>query len=639
MSPAFRDPEPIESGALTGLWIPVRAGDYKDRDDFAFRVLGRLAPATTPALASQELSRAGHRLAAAHPAENRFNGVDLDFVLYPLHEATVKGARHQILLLLGAVMLLLILACANAASLFLARGVARSGELAVRSALGATRTRLALLLFNETLLIAGIAGGLGALLGALGLRAFVAAAPGGPAGIPRLHELGIDVRALLLVIGLTALTALMFGILPAMRGASAVGSAGARTTASKRTQRLQSALVAMEVAISLILVTGAGLLLTSVRHLLNVPPGFDASSVIVVDIRPPFSARTWEAERIFHRTLLERAASTPGVARVALAHLAPGTPGGAWTRVTPDTAVPSARVLEPGKAPAYGTAPGPDFFAFNAVSNEFFELLRIPLRAGRLFQGDAGGPLEVVLNESAARHFFPGVDRPLGRRLILGTPNADVPMREVVGIVGDVRQRGPARDAEPQIYLPYRQRDVNRLSLLLEPNRGTVVSTGTIRRIVRDVAPEVPVERIDFLAARYSATTAETRLLASLLTAFAAIGLLLAAIGTYATVSHAFSRRVREVAIRLALGADAARVLRLVLSRALAVGAIGIAAGLALTMLLARFLAGQLHGVTAHDPLTTVLAAGLIGTAILLAALRPAIRMARVDPNQVLRSE
>jgi putative ABC transport system permease protein len=440
------------------------------------------------------------------------------------------------------------------------------------------------------------------------------------------------------VIGLTALTALMFGILPAMRGASAVAS-GARTTASKRTQRLQSALVAIEVAISLILVTGAGLLLTSVRHLLNVPPGFDSSNVVVVDIRPPFTARTWEAERIFHGALLDRATSTPGVARAALAHLAPGTPGGAWTRVTPDTDVPPARVLEPGKAPAYGIAPGPDFFAFNSVSNGFFELLRIPLRAGRLFQGDERGPLEVVLNESAARRFFPGVDRPLGRRLLLGTPNANVPMREVVGIVGDLRQRGPGREAEPQIYLPYRQRDVNRLSLLLEQAPGTTLGAETIRGIVRDVAPEVPVERIDFLAARYSATTAETRLLASLLTAFAGIGLLLAAIGTYATVSHAFSRRVREVAIRLALGADAAEVLRLVLSRALAVGAVGMAAGLALTMLLARFLEGQLHGVTARDPLTTVAAAGLIGLAIMLAALRPAIRMARVDPNQVLRSE
>jgi predicted permease len=218
MSPAFRDPEPIESGALTAMWTPVRAGDYKDRDHYAFRVLGRLDGATTENAARQELSQIGKRLAAAYPAENRFDGADLDFVLHSLHEATVSRAQDRILLLLGAVLLLLILACANSASLFLARGVARGPELAVRLALGATRTRLARQLFTETLLTATIAGALGGLLGALGLRAFVAASP---AGIPRLHELGLDARALVAVVGLTGLTAVMFGILPALRGARA----------------------------------------------------------------------------------------------------------------------------------------------------------------------------------------------------------------------------------------------------------------------------------------------------------------------------------------------------------------------------------------------------------------------------------
>ncbi|HEX7779693.1 MAG TPA: FtsX-like permease family protein, partial [Vicinamibacterales bacterium] len=295
--------------------------------------------------------------------------------------------------------------------------------------------------------------------------------------------------------------------------------------------------------------------------------------------------------------------------------------------------------LEPGKAPAYGEAPGADFFAFNAVSSGFFELLHIPLRAGRLFESSEAGPMEVVLNESGARRFFPGVERPLGRRLLLGTPNANVPMREVVGIVADVRQRGPARDAEPQIYLPYQQRSVNRLSLLLEQNPGTSVSADAIRRMVRDVSPDVPVDRIDFLAARYDATSAEARLLASLLTAFGAIGLLLASIGTYATVSHAFSRRVREMAIRLALGADAATVFRLVLSRALAMASAGIAAGLALSLLLSRFLEGQLHGVTAHDPLVLTAAVTGIVLSVVVAAVGPAKRAARVDPNTILKSE
>jgi predicted permease len=639
MAPAFRDPEPIESGAVTGMWVPVRAGDFKDRDDFTFRVLGRLSDKASLETARQELSQAGRRLAADHP-ENRVDGADLDFILHPLHQATVAGARDRILLLLGAVGLLLTLACANAASLFLARGVARSPELAMRSALGASRSQLALQLFGETLLTAAIAGVIGGFLGAVGLRAFVAAAP---SGVPRLHELGLDLRALVAVGGLTGLTALMFGIVPALRGARAASptaAANARLTASRSTQRLQSILVAVEVAISLVLVTSAGLLLASVRHLLNVPPGFDAANVLVVDLRPPFTARTNAATRDFHAALLERAAATPGVARAALAFAAPGTPGGAWMRVTPDNAISPLRGSEPGRAPAYGAvAPGPNFFSFNAVSTEFFAVLDIPLRAGRLFNVSPQGSYEVVLSESAARRFFPGDEHPIGRRLILGTPGADVPIREVVGIVGDIRQRGPATEIEPQTYLPYQQRDVGRMSLLLEPDPGLLLSADAIRRLVRGVAPDVPVDRIEPLATRYAATRAETRLLAALLTAFAAIGLILAAVGTYATVSHTFSRRVREMAIRLALGADEAGVFRLVLSRAFTVAAAGIAAGFLLTLLLSRFLEGQLHGVTARDPLTSLAATGAIVAAVALAALGPALRAARVDPNKVLRTE
>ncbi len=639
MTPAFRDPEPVESGAVTDLWVPVRSGDYDERDDFSFRVLGRLAAQVSAVTASQELTQAGHRLAAEHPAANRDDGADLDFVLYPLHEATVSGARDRILLVLGAVVLLLILACANAASLLLARGVSRSSELAVRSALGASQTRLALQLFGETLLMTAIAGVLGGFMGALGLRAFVAASP---AGIPRLHELTLDLRALVVVAGLTGLTALMFGIVPALRGARAAkpgASASARTTASKQTQRTQAVLVAVEVAMSLVLVTSAGLLLGSVRHLLNVPPGFDAANVIVVEVRPPFTARTAEATTNFHTTLRDRAASTPGIARAALAFSVPGMSAGAWTRVTPDNAAAPIRGSEPGRAPASGVVPGPDSFSFNSVSPEFFAVLNIPLRAGRLFDSTERSRHEVVLSEAAARRFFPGVAVPIGRRLVLGAPNSDSPVREVVGIVGDVRQRGPGYDIEPQIYVPYQQRDIGRLNLVLEQRAGALVSADTIRQAVRDVAPDVPVDRIEGLATRYAATRAETRLLAALLTTFAVMGLVLAAIGTYATVSHAFSRRVREVAIRLALGAHASGVFRLVLSRALGIAAVGIAGGLALTLLLGRFLEGQLHGVTAHDPLTIGMAVLGIGVAVALAALRPGIKASRVDPNKVLRAD
>ncbi len=638
MSSAYRDPEPIESGAITGLWIPVRHGDSPDRDDYGFRILGRLAPGASPGSATQELSEAGRRLSAAYPDVNRAEGADLSFVLHPLHETTIAGARDRLLMLLGAVVLLLILACANVANLFLARGVTRASELTIRSALGASRARLALQLFAESVITAAIAGALGALVAAIALRVFVAAAP---AGLPRLHEIGLDPRVLLFVVALTGLTAVAFGTLPAWRGArtaSAAASGGARATAARRTHRLPSAIVAVEVAISLVLVTGAALLLNSVRHLLNVPPGFDADRVLEVDVRTPFGSRTTASDRLFYSTLLDRTLALPGVSSAALIHTVPGISGGAWGRITTDT-TSTAGLSERPRAFAIGDAPGGDFFRHNPIHGDAFGVLGIPLRAGRAFEDQPrdGDPLVVVLNESAARRFFPGIDPPIGRRLALGAPGTGAPMREVVGIVGDVRQRGPAADAEPQIYVPYLQRAIGRLTLLVKQQPGADVTAETIRQMVRDLAPDVPVDRCQPLETRYAATSTNTRFLASLLSAFAGLGWLLAVVGTYATVSHVFARRVREMAIRFALGADAAGVFRLVVSRALRVAGIGIGAGLGLTMILSKFLEGHVYGITARDPLTLGVVSAAIAVSVAFASVGPAARAARVDPNHILR--
>jgi predicted permease len=639
MDAAFRDPEPIESGALTSVWIPTRAGTRQHRDDYGFRVLGRLRTGTSLEVARRELSAVGERLARAYPEANRIGDDALDFVLYPLRDLTVGDARARLLLLLGAVVLLLVLSCANVANLFLARGVTRASELAVRSALGATRARLALQLFGESLLTAAIAGAAGGIGGVGAVRVFLAFAP---AGSPRLHEVTLDLQALAFVILLTALTAVVFGSVPALRAsrAAAASVSGSRTTTSQRTQRLQSSFVALEVAMALVLVTGSALLLNSLRHMLRVDPGFDGSDVTVVDVRPPLTARTHAAGVEFYRTLMERARSLPGVETAAVIHTVPGVSGGAWSRVTPDQAVgvPGSR---PPKAPAIGERPGEELFRINPVLGRFHEALDIPLLAGRAFTNDpgAGDPLVVMLNQAAARRFFPDVDVPLGRRVMLGDAGSRAPLREVVGIVAAVRQRGPGESAEPQIYVPHGQRDVNRLSLMVELKRGAVVSTESIRELVRDVAPDLPIDRMEPLSTRYAATGEQARFLTFLLSAFAAIGLLLAVVGTYATAAHALSRRIRELGIRIALGAGSAAVFRLVLSRALALAAIGIAAGLLLTLVLTRFLESYLFGITARDPATVAAAALLIATCAALASVGPAIRAARVDPNEVLRSD
>jgi putative ABC transport system permease protein len=634
--PTFRDPEPIESGAITDVWLPARAGSRKDRADFGFRLLGRLRTGTSLASAGRELSALGARLTSAYPEANRMRDDGLDFVLHPLRDLTLGDARARLLLLLGAVVLLLVLSCANVANLFLARGVTRTSELAVRSALGATRTRLAVQLFGESLLTAVIAGAVGGALGALGLRVFLAFAP---AGLPRLHEVGLHLQALGFVILLTVLTAVVFGSVPALRASRAAVSSSMRTTASQHTQRLQSALVALEVAVALVLLTGSALLLNSLRHTLRVDPGFDAADVIVVDVRPPITAGSHAEDVQFYRTLLERARGVPGVAQAALIHAVPGNSGGAWSRVTPDVAAGREPATVPSRAAAYGDRPGDELFRFNAVHGRFAEALDIPLLAGRLFDDEpgTGAVLSVVVNEAAARRFFPDVDLPLGRRLMLGEAGSRAPLREVIGVVADVRQRGTREAAEPQIYVPYSQRDVNRMSLVLELQPGAVLAPETMRAVVRDVAPGLPIDRMEPLAIRYAETGEQSRFLTFLLSVFAAIGLLLAVVGTYATTAHALSRRIRELGIRIALGASTRAVFRLVLSRALLTASAGIMAGLLLALPLTRFLDSYIYGITARDPATVAAAALLIGISATLASIGPAIRAARVDPNNVLR--
>jgi predicted permease len=638
MDAAFRDPEPIEAGVPTGIWVATRAGErrFATRDHYAFRWLARLAPNATVEGVRRELTPITRRLADDHPVENRVGEHALDLVPYSVRELTVGATRGRLLLLLGAVALLLGLACANVANLFLARGVVRNSELAVRSALGATRARLVLQLFSESVATAFLAGIAGTALAAAGVRAFVALAP---SGSPRLHEIQLDARVLGFVFVLTLVTAAVFGVLPAVRGSRVTAAATAsRTTASRGMQRLQGGLVAIEVCLSLVLLSGSALLLNGFRQLLRVHPGFDGSDVLVVDVRPPSSANTAAAERAFYTALLEGARAEPAVARAAVGYTVPGVGAGAWTRVVVEGAAPG--VAQRRTAPAVGADPGDDFFRLNPIDGDYFDVLDIALRAGRTFDAGArdGGPLELILNEAAAREFFPGIEQPIGRRLALG-PAAGEPLGEVVGIVADVRQRGRAHEAEPQIYVPLAQRNMGRLSLLLELRPGARLPAAEIRRLVRDVAPAVPVDDIASLDARYEATGQQTRFLTFLLSAFAAVGLLLAGVGTYATMSHMLSRRVRELGIRIALGARAASVFNLVITRALSIAAAGVAAGLALALLLSRFLAVYVYGISSRDPFTLTAACVVIGACVVLAALVPAVRAMRVQPGDVLRAE
>ena len=638
MSGGFRDPAPIESDVATAVWLPVRAVPVRDRDDYGFAVIGSLRDGVTLESARAELLSIGQRLSAAHPQENRLYGSDMKLVPASLQDITIGGARPRLLLLLGAVLLLLLLSCANVANLFLARGVTRGAELATRAMLGATPARLATQLMLESVVTALLAAMVGGALAVMGVRAFLAAAP---ADIPRLHEVALDARVFGAVTLLTAVTALLFGTLPALHGvrSAKAASTSMRISASRNVHRLQGVLVAVEVALSLVLVTSSALLLNSFARMLSVDPGFDGEDVIVVDVRPPATARTHAQELLFHGALLERMARIPGVANAALMHSVPGTPGGSWSHVTVADA-PPADAKQRSLAPAGGEDPGEGFVRLNPVYGDAFATLDMPVIAGSAFSDDPGeGERRViVINEAAAREFFPDVANPVGRHLAIGNPESAPPRREIVGVVRDVNQTGARDGTAPQIYMPYGQRDIGRLTLVLETHEGVVVSADLLRRAVQDVAPGLPVDRIAPLPVRYADTAEETRFLTFLVTVFAGVGLLLAVVGTYATVTHTMLRRLREVGIRMALGAHRGVIFRGVVLRAALVAGAGLAGGIVLTLLLTRFLEAYVFGITPRDPLTLTVAAVTIGACATLAAAAPAFRATRVDPNEVLRT-
>jgi len=424
-------------------------------------------------------------------------------------------------------------------------------------------------------------------------------------------------------------TAVAFGIVPALRGArdAPLAPGSRRATVSRRGSRTQSGLVALQVALALVMVAGSALLLNSFWRQLRVDPGFDAADVVVLDLRPPAGVIETPQRLQLYERLRDRVAAIPGVRGVALAYAAPGSRGGAYTQV----AVPDSDS---------STFAG-QFFRFNPTLGPVFELLRVPVEEGRAsFAGAApDGPLEVVLNRAAASLFFPGEKHPVGRLLRFGGVDSEKPLLRVIGIVGDVRQRGPAADPEPQMYVPFAQQPVQRLSLLVKVQPGAPVPGAALREAVAEVAPGVPIDGLDRLRDRYLDNAAEARFLAFLLAAMAGVALLLAAVGTYATASHLVSRRLREVGVRRALGAGTPAVLRLVLGRALAITAAGLAVGLGAALVLGRFLEGLVFGITPRDPATLAGACIVLVAAALLASLGPARRAARADPSTVLRAE
>ncbi|MEM8932893.1 MAG: ADOP family duplicated permease, partial [Acidobacteriota bacterium] len=591
---------------------------------------GRLADGVSPETAVAELDRLATTWSADFPASDAGWTYDAP----SLRDDLVGELRPALRVLLGVVACVLLIACANVAHLLLAVGAGRRREMAVRGALGASRGRLAAQCLTESVLLGGLGGLLGVGLAILGVRVLVAAAP---PDLPRLDEVAVDGTFLAVALGVALLSSLLFGLAPIWQATrtdlrSALVEGG--RTAGPASHRLRGGLVVAEVALAMALLVGAGLLVRSFDRLLDLDPGFRTADVVTFNLQlPPRVYGDWQAVNGFYDRLLETLEGTPGVRSAALAGFLPLEPG--W-RVE---FVPEGRVAADGEEPEAQYRP---------VSPEWFETMGVALEAGRVFddRDRADRPGVVVINRSAANRYWPDED-PIGRRLTgqarsfgpLGQVLTESLEVEVVGVVGDVANVSFGGPVEPALYFPHRQLAYRSMHVVALGAGDADGSMAAVKDAVWRLDPRLPLDRLRPLDVDLSAAVADRRFVLQLVGGFAALALILVAIGIYGVVSYLAGQRRREMGIRLALGAGRASVSRLVVGQGMALVGAGVAMGLIAAWALRQTLASLIYGIGTADPIALVGAATVALVAGLLASWLPARRAGRVDPVEVLQSE
>jgi putative ABC transport system permease protein len=610
------------------LWIPLAADTFgiAERGIHRLAVLGRLEPTVTRAGAEQEVAAIARRLEEAYPRTNAKRSA----ALQPLHEVIVQGVRPALLVLLGAVGLVLLIGCANIANLLLARAAAREREVAVRTALGAGRGRLARQFITESLVLSLLGGACGLLVAVWGVRALVAAAP---SSIPRVADIGIDPAVLGFLLAVSVLTGIAFGVLPAMQlsRTQALGSlreGGRGATAGAGRKRFRHALVMCEVAIAVVLVIGASLLLKSFWRLQQVNPGFDPQRLLSVRVQLPMARYGQRPQvRAFFEELRQKVAALPGVQSVAVAFEHPLSQG--WT---------TSFTIDGHERPAQGEEPEA---RMRPVTANYFRTAGVRLLAGRdLSERDlADGAAVVVINDAFAKQHFPGED-PIGKRLLRQPWWPEMPPAfEIVGVVAGERFRGLATEPDAATYFPFTVFPFNEQYLMVKTRGEPMALVPMLRQAIWAIDKQLPVENVQTMEDILEQSLDSPRFVTSLLTLFAAVALLLAALGIYGVLSYTVTQRTGEIGIRMALGAPRASVLRLVVGQGMALALLGALGGIALAVAATRVLARLLYGVSATDPLVFVSATTLLIAVALLATYLPARRASRVDPMIALRAE
>jgi putative ABC transport system permease protein len=607
----------------TAVWLPANSifPDIPARSSHNFRVVARLQAWVTLSQAQAEMQGIGTRLERQYPDSNRNKNV----AVTAMREQMVGNVRFTLYLLLGAVGLILLIACANMANLLLARASTRGREIAIRAAVGASRARIVRQLVVESAVLGVISGAAGVMLAMWTTPALIALSPG---NVPRLEEAGLDVRVLLFTLAISLLSSLIFGLAPALHASrvdlnDALKQGTTRTGVASHASRLRGALVVAEIAISVVLLAGAGLLLRSFRSLLDVPLGFRPDHVLMMQaaVKASDVGGDPRAAQLF-KEILATAQSLPGVLSAGLDQTPPGdttSDGGYYIDQPPKT---------------YSVSAPQAVFSF--VSGGLFRTLEIPLRAGRDFNASDTHDARptVVINESLARKSFPG-ENPLGHTLYCGFAPQGM---TIVGVVGDIHQLGPAQDARPEMLMPYEQHPMTQMSLLMRTTGEPVGIADALRRFVHARSPDTPV-RFTTLEHSLAENVAGPRFRTFLLAVFAGLAALLAIAGVYGVMTYVVGQRTSEIGLRMALGAGPADLLRLVLGQGLTLTAIGLVIGLAGAMAASTVLRSFLFGVKTDDPLTYGAVALLLTLAAAVASYIPAHRAVRVDPLRALRQD
>jgi putative ABC transport system permease protein len=615
-------------GGRAEIWKPLAFTDdqMKARFSRSFTIVGRLAPGTSVAQAQAEIETINAQMRREHP-DNYMQDGGFGGDVLSLHDLAVAGMRPALLILLGAVFLVLLIACANLTTMLLARAAAREHEIAIRVALGASRLRLLKQVFSESVLLALIGGVAGVVLALWGVKLLKTI---GAQTVPRLHEVNIDLVVLAVTLAICVGTGIIFGLAPGLASGrpeltEALKEGGRGATQGTRRNRLRNGLVIAEVALALVLLSGAGLLIKSFARLQNVNPGFNPRNALTFEISLPKIQYPDDAAIVrFNNEAQRRIAALPGVQAAGFSTILPlaGT-NSDWSFTIEGQ-------------PSNDNSPSPDEEK-RQVASDYFRALETPLIKGRFFTDadKADAPLVMIVNQAFAKKFWPKGDA-LGQRVTFGDPKKDPKWITIVGVVGDIRHFGLDTDPKPEMYVPFAQDAYFTTIYVVRSNQDARSLLQAIRHEIQAIDSAVPVANVRTFENVVGDSVAPRRLSVVLLAVFAGVAVLLASAGIYGVMSFLVVQRTYEIGVRMALGAQRSDVLKLVLVRSLKLISAGTIIGLVVALMSTHTLRALLYSVSAFDTATFALVTVLLGAIALAASYLPAIRATRADPMIVL---